>query len=99
MPGFTTRRGGLKALVCDERYKADERLPRIVERFAAEVRPIDDQMAQPAFDKSQAARAEFYIRLLFLALVDAHFLDTEAHYTGDGGGKQHRAARPTKPIL
>ncbi|MCV4677301.1 hypothetical protein OFC08_30950, partial [Escherichia coli] len=34
------------------------------------------------FSSSESLRAEFAIRMIFSALVDADFLDTEAHYLG-----------------
>ena len=74
--------GQLKALVNHEKYKAAECLPLLVERFAAEVCAIGEQLSEPTFDRSQGTRAEFYIRMLFSALIDADFLDTEAHYKG-----------------
>ena len=70
----------LKELVQDERYNAAEELKKIFPRFAAEVCALDETLAEPTFSQTQAHRAELHIRWLFSALVDADFLDTEAHY-------------------
>jgi CRISPR-associated endonuclease/helicase Cas3 len=75
-------RGQLQDFVKDAKYQAVERLPRLLERFTAEVGPLDEQFTEPQFHRSQLTHAEFYIRMLFSTLVDADFLDTEAHYTG-----------------
>jgi CRISPR-associated endonuclease/helicase Cas3 len=72
----------LQSLVTNSRYQAAERLPLLVKRFEKEISTIAQQIAEPSFVIGDLRRAEFYIRMLFSALVDADFLDTEAHYTG-----------------
>lgn len=71
----------LQALIEDSKYRATERLPVLVKRFEQELGTVAKKLTEPSFVDNEH-RADFYIRMLFSTLVDADFLDTEAHYTG-----------------
>lgn len=45
-------------------------------------------------DMSRSVAAMLDVRLLFSCLVDADFLDTDAHFKGDAAGKHYRNAGP-----
>lgn len=69
----------LQALVESATYRTAERVPQLTGRFKADLGEIPQQIIEPPFAASELS-AEFYIRMLFSMLVDADFLDTEAHY-------------------
>ncbi len=68
-------------LKVDTKYHAQAQLPQMQERFTAELGKLAERITEPDFIKSNHLSAELYVRMLFSALVDADFLDTEAHHT------------------
>jgi CRISPR-associated helicase Cas3/CRISPR-associated endonuclease Cas3-HD len=54
------------------------------------------QVVQPMLGKSIASSvsAMLDLRMLFSTVVDADYLDTEAHFEGDASGKHYRSAGP-----
>ncbi|OGT88769.1 MAG: hypothetical protein A2514_15150 [Gammaproteobacteria bacterium RIFOXYD12_FULL_61_37] len=70
----------LQTLVEGATYRTEERVPFLIERFEQELERVPDKIGEPPFAENNEYSAEFYIRMLFSVLVDADFLDTEAHY-------------------
>jgi CRISPR-associated endonuclease/helicase Cas3 len=87
--------GDLKELIKNPAYNTSERLPQIVTRFEEEIRSLPTSISEPDFlrqiSPANKLKLEFYVRMIFSALVDADFLDTEAHY--------EMKARPRMPAL
>ena len=81
--------GKLQEFVTSEKYQLPERLTEIISRFETELGHIPKQITEPTFVHNDRYKAEFYIRMLFSVLVDADFLDTEAHYTGTRRSTRH----------
>ncbi|MDY7017775.1 MAG: CRISPR-associated endonuclease Cas3'' [Nitrospirota bacterium] len=77
---------------------SDPDASRLVQRAQADGIQLDKPPTiaislQEGFAKAVAAMLD--VRLLFSCLVDADFLDTEAHFEGDAKGKHPRPAGPT----
>jgi CRISPR-associated endonuclease/helicase Cas3 len=68
----------LRELLKDARYDFDC-LPELQRRFETEVGKLNLDFPEPEFSKDKL-RLEMFTRMIFSALVDADFLDTEAHY-------------------
>jgi CRISPR-associated endonuclease/helicase Cas3 len=68
----------LRELLTDAHYNFDC-LPELQRRFETEVGKLNLDFPEPEFCKDKL-RLEMFTRMLFSALVDADFLDTEAHY-------------------
>lgn len=67
-------------LKTDAKYQAQGQLPLMRERFTAELGELIAKIKEPQFMRTNKLSAELYVRMLFSALVDADFLDTEAHH-------------------
>ncbi|MEW6360491.1 MAG: CRISPR-associated helicase Cas3' [Pyrinomonadaceae bacterium] len=73
----------LRDMITHPQYDALAKCSQLAKLFSAEIEKIPESLPKHAcFSSSESLRAEFAIRMIFSALVDADFLDTEAHYLG-----------------
>jgi len=73
----------LQSLVEDRRYSVDSRLPLLKRRFQDAIGEIPGTLALPPFvEHGNPWSVEFYIRMILSCLVDADYLDTEEHSSG-----------------
>lgn len=72
----------LQALVESSSYRAEQRLPRLTERFKQELGDLPELVTEPEYINGSDHSGEFYIRMLFSLLIDADRLDTESHTRG-----------------
>jgi CRISPR-associated endonuclease/helicase Cas3 len=86
---------GLVELLNKSGYKVKNNLKLLREKFEAELGKLTEKINEPDFVKETDAISRFktdlFVRMIFSALVDADFLDTEAHY--------EMKARPRVPAL
>lgn len=68
----------LRELLAEAHYDFDC-LPELQRRFETEIGNLNLDFPEPEF-RNDKLRIEMFTRMLFSALVDADFLDTEAHY-------------------
>ena len=90
--------GGLKSLVDSTTWVTNEaKKPAVAEslRLAREQIPdLDspDDLGPPDHARTDRLAGEFWLRMMFSALVDADYLDTEAHFSADRTGSRNSPA-------